>query len=467
MVSGDRGRDHLDGGSAGDYLFGKAGGDLLVGDEQKVISTVGDRLFGGRGRDELRGGHGRDQLWGGPGGDDMRGGRDHRGSSHGPDVVIYANSPSPVTVRLDEGRATGEGRDTIRGVGDVIGSDFADSIFTNSAERGHINRRINHVNGGPGNDLIVGAEGWDHMSGGDGDDTLRGLRGLDRLAGDEGNDLLFGGRDRDSLGGGEGDDVIVGGAGQDEVSYVGTEGPVTVDLTAGTAEGDGTDTLASIEGILGSDFDDVLIGNDAVTVIVGLGGSDSITGGEGDDFLVGGSSIGVEFGRRWCDTEPLDEADFIQGEAGNDVVMGCEGDDALEGNGGGDELAGGAGDDVLDGGVGSDLASFDDLPPLAADGVVADLALGTSTAEGLGTDTLVAIENLRGTSLNDTFRGDDGDNRIDGSFDDDLIEGRGGNDFLDGGFEHPQAPPKFDRLDGGDGTDTCINGEEVVNCEQP
>ena len=53
----------------------------------------------------------------------------------------------------------------------------------------------------------------------------------------------------------EGNDTIDGGGGlQDIVVYWWARGPVTVDLTAGSATGEGTDTLAGIEWVGGGDF---------------------------------------------------------------------------------------------------------------------------------------------------------------------------------------------------------------------
>src|SRR4051812_18376095 len=49
------------------------------------------------------------------------------------------------------------------------------------------------VDGGPGDDLLVGSRGYDILDGGPGDDTLRGSRADDRLTGGPGHDHLSGG----------------------------------------------------------------------------------------------------------------------------------------------------------------------------------------------------------------------------------------------------------------------------------
>ncbi|MFB3079382.1 MAG: hypothetical protein ACE1Y4_15405, partial [Lysobacterales bacterium] len=56
-----------------------------------------------------------------------------------------------------------------------------------------------------------------------------------------------------------------------------------------TSEGMGRDTLISIEGITGSSFDDILIGNDAHNIIKGGAGNDLLVSGDGVDFITGGT----------------------------------------------------------------------------------------------------------------------------------------------------------------------------------
>ena len=76
------------------------------------------------------------------------------------------------------------------------------------------------IDGGDGNDVIVGGEkndllfggnGLDAIDGGDGADVLVGGAGLDALYGDDGNDILIGGTSADALAGGKGDDILIGG----------------------------------------------------------------------------------------------------------------------------------------------------------------------------------------------------------------------------------------------------------------
>ncbi len=214
------------------------------------------------------------------------------------------------------------------------------------------------------------------------------------IQGTSGNDNLIGTSDYDWLYGYAGNDTLDGGAGDDSADYTDATGPINANLALGTASGAGvgTDTLISIEGILGSNYADTIIGNDD-----------------------------------------------------NNMLQGWSGNDSLEGHGGQDCFLGGEGDDTLNGGDGFDNADYFD-----ADGPVSvNLALGTATGPGVGTDTLISIEVISGSSYNDTFIGDDGHNFLSGQGGDDTLQGGAGDDGLDGGDGN-------DRLDGGTGTDTAL-----------
>ncbi|MDY7004405.1 MAG: glycerophosphodiester phosphodiesterase family protein [Cyanobacteriota bacterium] len=73
--------------------------------------------------------------------------------------------------------------------------------------------------GGVGDDEIIGSRGNDFLYGQDGDDTLEGRPGFDFLFGGDGNDVLNGGQGRDRFNGGAGDDTITGGASIDRFIY--------------------------------------------------------------------------------------------------------------------------------------------------------------------------------------------------------------------------------------------------------
>ena len=66
----------------------------------------------------------------------------------------------------------------------------------------------NHIDGTPGDDVLVGTKGRD---------IIRGFGGHDIILGKGGNDSLFGGRGYDVVIGGLGDDCVFGGPGPDYV----------------------------------------------------------------------------------------------------------------------------------------------------------------------------------------------------------------------------------------------------------
>jgi Ca2+-binding RTX toxin-like protein len=75
------------------------------------------------------------------------------------------------------------------------------------------------LNGGAGNDRLIGGRGKDVINGDAGNDLLVGNAGDDSLSGGDGRDLLIGGAGADSLSGGAGSDFLVArdGSGTDKV----------------------------------------------------------------------------------------------------------------------------------------------------------------------------------------------------------------------------------------------------------
>jgi hypothetical protein len=71
------------------------------------------------------------------------------------------------------------------------------------------------VNGGGGNDQLLGTGGKDTISGGGGDDDLFGKGAGDRLVGDSGNDEVHGNGGPDRVYGGTGSDDLYGNKGND------------------------------------------------------------------------------------------------------------------------------------------------------------------------------------------------------------------------------------------------------------
>ena len=87
--------------------------------------------------------------------------------------------------------------------------------------------------------------------------------------------------------------------------------------------------------------------------------------------------------------------------------------------------------DLINGQLGVDTVSY----ALATSGVSVDLNLAgvQAVGGGLGSDQLISIENLIGTSFNDPLRGNSGANELSGGLGSDLLRGSRGNDLLNGG----------------------------------
>ncbi|MDH4385502.1 MAG: hypothetical protein QE280_08655 [Caulobacter sp.] len=142
---------------------------------------------------------------------------------------------------------------------------------------------------GEGDDLYQGVTGRLNggVSGGGGNDTLLGGDSAERFFGDAGLDEIRGGAGNDSIDGGRGSDVLDGGEGKDTLSFQTATAAISVDLAAGTARGDGTDTIRNFEIVVGSAYADRISGSDNADVLEGADGADILIGGAGADILIG------------------------------------------------------------------------------------------------------------------------------------------------------------------------------------
>nr|BFD40350.1 hypothetical protein FFPRI1PSEUD_18490 [Pseudomonas sp. FFPRI_1] len=165
------------------------------------------------------------------------------------------------------------------------------------------------LTGTAGDDVLVAGGGDNILNGGDGNDVLTAGSGNNTLHGGNGNDLLFSG---------PGNDLLDGGAGIDTASYAHATAGVTVNLGLPGAQntiGAGTDTLTSIENLVGSNYNDTLTGDGNANVITGGLGNDVLNGGGGDDLLIGGMGNNTLTGGAGSDT-----FQWLQGNSGHDVV---------------------------------------------------------------------------------------------------------------------------------------------------
>ncbi|WP_342240932.1 beta strand repeat-containing protein [Inquilinus sp. OTU3971] len=474
IINGTPEDDDLTGTGNDDQIYGFAGNDTLSGLGGTDIlegADGNDTLEGGSGNDILRAGAGIDHLIGGDGDDwlsaDPSGGDVFEGGAGANDTIAYValNLATGVTVDLAAGTASGGA--TLSGIENARGTNLADTLTGNN-----------------GRNILFGEAGEDVLDGGGGDDTLYGGGGFDIISGGDGDDVLSNG----VPGSGAVLDRLDGGAGNDTVDYYERYDHLTIDLAAGTINGQAL--LTGIENVRGSRYySDTITGNAQANTLIGYGDNDTLRGGDGDDRLEGGADSDKLYGDAGDDLlvessigtndlldggDGTDTADYSQygqniyldlqmgigGNTGNitlvaienligtrfdfdtlvgdglgNVLDGLDGADFLQGGGGDDVLRGGTGADDLRGGAGSDTASY----YTSAAGVTVDLAAGTGTGDAAG-DTFTDIENLTGSGRgNDTLIGNAGAN---------VLSGWGGNDLLRGGAG-------ADTLDGGVGTDTA------------
>ncbi len=383
----------------------------------------------------------------------------------------------------------------------TVGSDLL--VGTGAAET---------LNGGSGDDLIFANQGNDTVLGGDGDDEIHAGAGNDSISGGNGYDEIMGGQGADTIDGGDGRDsalytdqtagIVANFSGQNQ-----TVGSVT--LANGSVYEKSTNTkdnLISIETIEGSKFADVFYGgstnnndfrgNAGNDIFYGGGANTSMQLGYYDDLagviinlgnasiIVNGVSVSSRHARDgWGNTDTFflsdghvslggsDYDDYIRGrdDMPNSWLNGGGGNDTIIGGADNDTLAGDNGNDVLNGGNGDNDTVFYDNGTDGAYGAIVNLSAAAITVNGItvasnhahdnygDTDTLISIEDVVGTFLNDYIQGSSGNNGyLSGRDGNDTINGGAGNDYLSGdnGNDVLNGGTGADTMDGGDGSDT-------------
>ena len=156
------------------------------------------------------------------------------------------------------------------------------------------------LDGGDGDDTILGSELNDTAVGGAGADVINGYGGADDIDGESGDDEIVGGSGDDTLKGGSGRDLLTPGTGKDQVNGgTGFDGVlysertnrvvVTLDDAANDGEaGENDNVKADVEDVTGGRGDDELTGNAQGNVLDGRAGNDTLTGGDGLDSYIAG-----------------------------------------------------------------------------------------------------------------------------------------------------------------------------------
>ena len=421
QLSGTAGNDNLTLKSAG-TVTGLAGNDTLTG------SALNDTLNGGAGADVLIGKAGDDRFVA-----IVNDGNDSYEGSQGVDTYDLSATTAAATVSLDKGTSTSAqtGTDKLTTIENVIGGAGNDILTGDGLANTLVGLAgADTISGGAGNDTLIGGAGNDTLTGGAGTNIMlggagndiyvvssatdivseRGGDGVDQvqssvtwtlaadvenlaltgtaaingtgnaaanvLVGNAAANALLGGAGDDLLSGELGNDTLDGGTGTDTAVYASATAAVVVSLATGKATGAaGTDTLVSIENVVGGSGADTITGDGAANFLNGGAGNDTLSGGLGDDLLLGG-----------------------------------------------------LGNDTLNGGAGIDTASYE----TATTAVTVNLVTGKATG-GAGSDTLTLIENVIGGAANDVLTGDANTNTLLGLAGNDRLVGGGGSDYLLGG----------------------------------
>ncbi len=366
--------DELFGGLGSDFLFGNGGNDVLWGGEDA------DRLAGELGNDVSYGGSGIDVLV-----LDINAGAVDVLNGHGGNKTLSDSLDDFATdILLIEGDLGSIVDDTITlsenaasqllvgytGLAAPIVVDWKSAGVPN-LEQIHVrggagNDRIEFLtgpsavdtsmvtgrdwfsvlDGGVGNDTLIGGSGRDRIDGGAGNDTIYGYGGDDRLSGGDGllsdHDILYAGSGNDDLFGGQGTNTLSawsrdpslglqfgiftdsdGKLFDDSGDFVGALDSQGNPIPDGKLDSDPTQPARTVEDtginrMLGNPGDDELFGGTGIDFMYGRGGNDTLYRRDGTTFE---SMDGGIAGDEWKDyAKQSDRVWYVGGSNANDVI---------------------------------------------------------------------------------------------------------------------------------------------------
>jgi Ca2+-binding RTX toxin-like protein len=523
--------------------------DALLGGQQEYGAPGSAEFFDGQAGDDF--------IFGGSGFDYAQ----YQAASYVVEGIKIADNASTtlidestltfgISVNLAAGTVTGDaksfGTDTLREVEGIVGTvlaDYYDATGVGASSTNHLSLGVivDEFEGGAGDDVIIGSNNTrvsyrsatagitvDLSVNNDGSGTVTGdtsvgtdtlVGGVASIRGSDFNDTLIGYDNAvgtlQFFDGQGGDDTIDGKGGFDRVTFnqdIDVTQGITVTLTAtgtfgsggilaGTVSGNasevGNDTLANIESVVGTDFNDVLqavngggaqnfgtlefeggSGNDTITGLFVSGTSTRITFNTATDGVTvnfnttgtAGTNSGTATGDSSVGSDTFSNIRDVRGSIFDDTIVGRYSASGGTGNidnqffqggsGGNDILEGGAGNDTLWGGDsnntngterhdGISAQGFDDIDFVSYAGATGPVTVnlfadtgvigttgqtgdfGDASGGNIGTDLLVNIEGVIGSSSGDTLNG--------GGYFFEAFRGGGGDDIINGGNGYDSA----------------------------
>ncbi|WP_117194795.1 T1SS-143 repeat domain-containing protein [Rhizobium terrae] len=426
-----------------------------------------DTFTGGAGNDVARGGSGNDTLTGGAGADTIEGGAGSDIINLGADKTYGAGINHSFTVAGNVALSTSASG--LAGTSDSIdgGGDAGDILYLNTGNQGFLLdgnqttiKGMERIVGSGGNDVIIMKDdyvsdefaGRTTIQGGGGDDILIGGAANDVIEGGEGNDRLAGAKGADIIKGGTGKDVLWGGQASDSL-YGNDTSNTGADLNATAGEEDRASYAGSANNY--RVFWDPEFGKADAYPGIGIWRVEALSGAP--EYMSGGpvsntdNLYGIEK-IAFLDGTTLDLLAPVRVFNGTALVGTYRSIQAAN-----DAASTLAGYRIELSGTVTSSATIN-KEDLTVVGGAEDAGI-TLTLSGVQKITLAgdAPINVVGDGFSNAVQGNDGSNQISGGVADDVLKGGAGNDvflytagdgadIIDGGSETGDTNPNYDIL---------------------